>query len=152
MSIRTFDAYTDGDAIEEMLKSGCPFPLTVTGTSMAPFLKNGRDTVWLVPYTGARRGKIIFFRRSDGSFVLHRIRKIRADGTLTVNGDSQRWMESVTPGQIAAEVSAITHRGKKRDASSFLIRLRDTLWYPTRPFRPALVKCSSAVKRLIRHN
>jgi hypothetical protein len=32
----------------ELLKDGGRLPLAVTGRSMEPFLKEGRDTVWLV--------------------------------------------------------------------------------------------------------
>ena len=58
-----------------LLEAGALVPLRVTGTSMAPFLRDRRDMVYLrspalLPY---REGDILFFRRRDGSWVLHRL-------------------------------------------------------------------------------
>ena len=41
------DAVRDADSLVDILASGGVFPLVVTGSSMLPFLKEGRDTVIL---------------------------------------------------------------------------------------------------------
>ena len=135
-----------------LLEGGESVPLVVTGYSMLPFLKSGRDTVWLTPGTVPKKGDIAFFRRRDGNFVLHRVRKIRTDGSLVMNGDAQNWCETILPEQVLAVVTAFSRSGKKTvSASAFRVRLRDLLWYPTRPVRPFLFRVYLAFRRKFKH-
>ena len=81
----------DADAlVKAILSSDGVFPLTVTGSSMAPLLKDGRSTVLLTKDFVPKRGRILLFRRRDGSLILHRVRKIDGN-TLVMNGDAQDW-------------------------------------------------------------
>lgn len=146
-AVRTIDALAEGEELERALKSGCELPLRVTGSSMRPFLRENRDTVWLTFSDDPKLGQIVLFRRSDGHFVLHRVRKKRKDGTLTVNGDAQTWTETIRVDQVIARVTAVTRSGKKKPYDTFGTRLRDTLWYPTRPFRPFIFKVFAHIKK-----
>lgn len=142
------DACADAEELTALLSSGAPIPIGVTGGSMLPTLKERRDTVWVrqcAPDT-LRRGAIVFFRRTDGRFVLHRIRKITKNGII-VNGDAQSWCERIAPEQILGAVTHITRNGKKRSCASLPCRLWELLWYPTRPIRPALIR----LRRLLHH-
>ena len=149
-TVKTIDALTEGDELENVLKSGCEFPLRVTGHSMRPFLKEKRDTVWLISCDSPKIGQIVLFRRSDGHFVLHRVRKIRKDGSLTVNGDAQTWTETIRKDQVIARVTAVARDGKRKSCGSFSVRLRDALWYPTRPIRPFIFKAYSLIRKVIK--
>ena len=148
-AVRTVTAEQIETFLPSLLKAGGTFPLVVTGSSMLPFLKNGRDTVWLRAEKKPKRGQILFFQREDGSFVLHRIRRILSDGTIIVNGDAQNWCENVTPKQSIAVVTAFSRPGKKAvPADSFFIKVRDLLWYPTRPLRPLMFRTYLAIRKL----
>ncbi len=127
--------------IKEMADSGVSVPLAVTGSSMMPLLKPGRDIVWLEPCDkgSVKRGTILLFERADGTLVLHRARKIR-NGRLLMNGDALSWSETVEFVQIIACVNKIERNGKMLDCNSLQMKLRDAFWYPTRPFRPFLKK------------
>ena len=114
------------------------FPLKVTGNSMRPFLREGRDTVWLKAPREIHRGDVVFFKREDGSFILHRVRKRLADGKLLVNGDAQAWCETVEEKNVIALVSAVTSGRKTVSSDSPGLKILTALWYPTRPVRPAL--------------
>lgn len=140
---------TNEDAAQKItavIGSGELFPLKVTGNSMRPFLRDGRDTVWLKAPEEIRRGDIVFFRRGDGSFILHRVRKILSDGKLLVNGDAQAWCETVEEKNVIAKVSGITCEGKTVSADSPRLRFFSALWYPTRPLRPALFRICTRIK------
>ena len=64
--------------------------LTVTGGSMLPLLAGGRDRVTLGPVPERlRRGEVLLYRRTDGSYVLHRLTGFGQDGTLVFCGDRQ---------------------------------------------------------------
>ena len=59
------DAVRDADSLVDILASGGVFPLVVTGSSMSPYLKHGRDTVRLIKPDSLKKGKILFFRRKS---------------------------------------------------------------------------------------
>ncbi|MBQ8513402.1 MAG: S24/S26 family peptidase [Clostridia bacterium] len=145
------DAQKDGDRLVELLRDGSILPLTVTGYSMIPLLKPGRDVVWLRACTPdeLKPGRILFFRRPDGHFILHRIRAVDDDGCLIMNGDAQTWTEKIPPSAAVAVVHAITRNGRKLSPGSIGMKLWDAVWYPTRPIRPALFRCYTTVKRTL---
>ena len=63
--------------LRELTEEGRQVSLIISGNSMAPFLIHGRDTVWFEkPKRPLKRGDIVFFQRDDGSFILHRIRRV----------------------------------------------------------------------------
>ncbi|MGM9642189.1 MAG: S24/S26 family peptidase [Eubacteriales bacterium] len=134
--IKIIDPEHSGDELAALLSDGAAIPVVVTGSSMLPFLKEGTDTVWLEKKSAYKRGRIVFFRRENGSFVLHRVRKCLPDGRMLMNGDAQSWCEIINPDQALAEVVAVTRKGKTRRADCFVYKLRDALWYPTRFCRP----------------
>ena len=83
----------DSGQVEErlapLLRAGAEVPLVVTGSSMVPFLRDRRDTVYLKSpeYAPIRTGDILFFRRESGQWILHRLHHRTAEGLLVINGD-----------------------------------------------------------------
>lgn len=149
-NIKSIDTLKSGDELIDLIKSGVNMPLIVTGSSMLPFLKEGCDTVWITNEKVYRRGQILFFKRSNGMFILHRIRRIYPNGNILVNGDSQTWCEVVHASQAIGIVCATERNGKIRKSDDFIIRLRDFLWYPTRPIRPFIFRCYRILRNFFR--
>lgn len=60
---------------------GGTLPLTVKGGSMMPFLRPQKDRVVLsaATFMGLHRCDVVLARRTDGSYVLHRVWKIKLD-------------------------------------------------------------------------
>lgn len=133
--------------VEELLKNGSNVHLCVTGSSMMPFLAPNRDVVVLrsCKDDSFKFGQILLFKRSDGRLVLHRIRKIKGN-TLTMNGDSQVWCESIHKEQAVACVAQVIKNGKCIEAESVRYKLWAILWYPTRPIRLFMKKIRNAFK------
>lgn len=88
-------------------------PLQVSGNSMAPFLRHGRDTVYLSRLERpARRGDILLYRRACGTYVLHRVHRVTPQ-SYTMLGDAQLRPEpGILPEQVIAVVSRVIRRGK----------------------------------------
>ena len=149
-SIHLIDAVKDADTLVDILSTGAVFPLVVTGSSMMPFLREGRDTVFLQKTNKVRRGRIVFFRRKSGEFTLHRIRKIFPDGRLLINGDAQNWCEMIAPEQVLAEVIAVKREGREIKQNGFFPSLLRLLWYPTRAFRPFIWRTYGAFRRIFK--
>ena len=142
------------DIIEKTVNSGGTMPLVVTGNSMRPFMKDGRDTVWLEACkdSDCKRGKILLFRREDGKFVLHRVRKTMPDGALVMNGDAQYWCEKIKKEQVIAVVTHIETNGKKRSCKSLIYRIKTEVWQLLKPFRPYIFRIQRKIKKIIGHS
>lgn len=112
MSPRVLPASVLMPEYEALLREGAELPLVVSGTSMTPFLQPGRDVVYLK--TADRTlapGEIAFFRRRDGSYVLHRVWRTEP-GKYWFLGDGQDMVEGPLPKQcVFAYVTRIERRG-----------------------------------------
>lgn len=115
--------------IQEVLDSGGEFQLYPRGSSMLPLIQEGRDWVRLIQKGNAlHRNDIILYHRSDGSFVLHRIIKIRSDGYVLC-GDNQVQLETgIQNDQIIALVKEIGRKGRPISNHSVGLRLYEWIW------------------------
>lgn len=96
----------------EAFEENKTFSFPVKGTSMRPFLKNG-DIVTLKKFDGnAKIGDVLFYRRDDMSFVLHRVRKIK-NNKLYIVGDHQTPLEEVSYDKIIA--TTINYKKSNKD-------------------------------------
>lgn len=110
--MRTLDTNVFLDAVCQMLLEGAErVPVPVTGTSMTPFLYPG-DTVYLsLPEGELKKGDIVLYVRPGGRYILHRIVKVKKDGSFLMLGDSQLAKEPVAAEQIRAKVVRASRRG-----------------------------------------
>ena len=93
-------------------------------------------------------GRILFFRRCSGTYVLHRLRRVEKDGSFLICGDAQSWTERIHRSQVIGTVVAVRRRnGRMVDCGGFFWRLSSALWYPTRPFRPLLLRSWAAIRK-----
>ena len=116
---------------------------------MRPLLVQGRDSVILRKREGipAKKHDIAFYKRLDGQFVLHRVMKIKKDGTYVMCGDNQFALEEgIAPEQIIGYVSDI-YRGEKRfSVESLKYRAYVFLWTKM-PIRRTIVWIRSIFKK-----
>ena len=128
--------------LTDAISAGGRICLVVTGSSMTPFLKHGRDTVCLRAWEekDLKCGQILLFQRPEHSLVLHRIRKRLPARKLLMNGDAQAWCETISTEQVIAVVSTVERNGRHISCNSVWFWLWHWLWYPTRPIRPILFK------------
>lgn len=123
-----------------LLEQGETVPLTVTGSSMYPFLAHGRDTVYLKKFrTEPRVGDLVFYRRSAGHYILHRI--VAAGDTYTLLGDRQSQPEpGIRREQILAQAVAVRRNGKLLEPDHPIWRFFRGPWQWLRPLRPWLIR------------
>lgn len=82
--------------IEEILASKGELIYYSEGTSMWPLLKKGRDVLIIKstgPKTVLKKDDIVLYRKNEGHYILHRIYRVRKDGTLVLNGDHNWYRE-----------------------------------------------------------
>ena len=95
-----------------IIEGGGVFTLLPQGVSMLPTILPGKDKVSIVKLEGrAERFDILFYKRADGHFVLHRVVALEENG-YTLCGDGQVDFEyGVTQDMIIGVVSEI-HRAR----------------------------------------
>ncbi len=141
-----------GPKIEALIAEGQMVTLRVSGDSMRPLLKPGRDAAVLAPLTDWPPAKydILFYRseRSPSGYSLHRA--IRVDGdTLTMNGDAQGWTEKVRREAVLARAVMLKRAGEPFDIEGKKYRAFVRAWPLTRPFRKPMFALWRGIKKII---
>ncbi len=136
--------------MQSCLESGSEVILTVTGNSMRPMLRHGRDQVILKRCDPRylRVGDLPLYRRADGKLVLHRIVALGAS-TYTMCGDAQTQKEYGVPcSAVLAVAVGFTRRGKRISCDRFSHRIYIRCWMALMPLRPLILKTISLAGRV----
>ena len=135
--------------MKEQLESGGSVQLPITGTSMLPLLVWGRDSVELVKSDNFKKGDIIFYRRDDGHFVLHRIVGTDDKGYILC-GDNQ-WVKEtgIVDRHIIAVVKSITRNKKRIDVNNFTYKLYSKIWVAILHYRRFILIPMRKIKGLL---
>ena len=138
------------ELIKLQLSEGGSAQLRVTGCSMLPMLREGRDAVTLVPIVGhLEKGNVILYQRKNGQYILHRI--IRAEGgNYICCGDNQFEKELVEHSQAVAVVSAFTHKDRHHACTDWGYRLYTAIWVGLFPLRKFYILMRRKLGRLRR--
>ncbi|MBQ2140615.1 MAG: S24/S26 family peptidase [Acidaminococcaceae bacterium] len=137
--------------IETSLKNGGSVRLTITGTSMVPTIRGGRDQVTLCAVAGPlKKYDLPLYRRENGQFILHRIVRVDKEGAYVCCGDHQ-WVREpgIRPDQIIAVVSEICRKGKTFSVRNIRYRLWSRLWVWLLPVRKYLFRIYQLLSRSI---
>ncbi len=125
--------------VQVQLRNGGIAQLNVTGYSMMPLLYHRRDRVQLAPATGDEKvGDVIFYRRDNGRYILHRIIQVTQDGYICC-GDNQAEKEDVARQQLIAVMTAFARKGKSYDITCWGYRVYTALWVKLFWLRPAYI-------------
>lgn len=129
-----------GAFISDSISQGKEVNLTVTGDSMYPLLKSRVDTVVLVMPKKLKKGDIVFYKRDNGSYILHRILKIKNE-LLTISGDNEMQKEfPVKQSQVIGVVKKFTRKGKEYSINSLWYKLYSFIWRVGFRYRPIMLK------------
>lgn len=132
---------------EEVLRAGGCFRLFPSGRSMLPLLREGRDSVLLLPPTDLRRYDILLVRAPNGRFLLHRA--IALDGeSVTLAGDALLETEGPFPlSCVLSRVGTVYRDEKEYDPRSRRAQLAARLRALRRRLLAPLVRLRSKTKR-----
>ena len=117
--------------IERSIKELGYAVVPITGTSMLPLLKEGRDLVELEPCSQERlkKGDVVLYKTNDGTLVLHRIIKTDNREFFTVLGDHQfNNAERVNKNQIIAVACGFFIKGRYVNEKTRWYRLYKKIW------------------------
>ena len=135
--------------ISEKLEAGGQVAFNPYGESMLPLFVPGRDSVTLEkPQRPLKKNDILFYRRKTGQFVLHRLEKIKKDGSLVLRGDNQ-WAkeQGIRPEDILGLVVSFCQNGKEQTPNAlkykFYVRV-------LKPLHRAKIFVCLAVRKILR--
>ena len=148
-TVRTIDTQAYLTVLRELVEDGNSVSLNVSGMSMFPFLEHERDTVYFeAPKRNLRRGDIVFYQRSNGQYVMHRIYKVKGDEYYIV-GDAQRVIEEpVQKDQIFAIVTQVKRNGRMLTPSNLTWKFYERVWINLLPYRGVLMLPYRAVRKV----
>jgi len=122
--------------ITELLDSGQTARITVTGNSMYPFLRAGRDSVELskASFQEINRGDIVLIKRTNGIYILHRV--IKKPKILFMVGGAQQWIEGpLYPEQLVAKVKSVRRKNREIPCTNDTWVFLSRVWLRLRIFR-----------------
>lgn len=151
--MKKVDTFEYVSVLRELTEEGRTVSMLIAGNSMSPYLIHRRDYIWFQkPRRELRKGDMVFYQRSTGQFVMHRICKVCRDGTYDIVGDSQTEIEhGISRQQIFALVVQVQRKGRPEEPGSFWWNFFEKVWIRVIPLRPALKKAYGAACRLRPH-
>lgn len=134
--------------------------ISAVGNSMCPLIRHQKDAVVLTRYGGTELniGDMVFYRRTNGRYILHRIVGIEKDGSFILLGDNQTMLEKgITKEQVVAVPKAIIRGNKTISVDSKGYKFYAGFWAKSRLVRKLCIVLfefriwlSKAVKKLIK--
>lgn len=145
--MRMVDTQAFLDAVCQMISQGAEaVAVPIAGTSMTPFLYPG-DTAYLsAAAEPLKKGDIVLYQRPGGRYILHRIVKVKKDGSFLTQGDSQLEAEPVSRDRIRAKAVRVCRRGKQLSPGSREWELFARGWVQLTPIRGPILRMRQRMK------
>ncbi len=136
---------------EEELNARGKLVFTQVGTSMLPLLRQKRDLIVLEKKQAGRCGKydVALYKRKDGSYVLHRILKVRENDYVLCGDHCWQREYGITDEQILGVLSAVVRDGKTIEVSDRRYRFYVHLWCDFFWVRAAILRSKALLRRCI---
>lgn len=143
--LREVDIHQYLPVLIDIINTGKDVSLIISGSSMAPFLCHHRDTIIISkPDAPFFKGEMVFYTRTSGQYVMHRIHHIDKQGNLYIIGDNQTIIEGpVLPSQVFGVIHKVIRKGKVLKKGDFWWEFFEKVWIRIVPLRPFIVKLYS---------
>ena len=121
--------------LREEINAGKEVKIAVTGYSMYPLLRGESDMVLLSKPENLKVLDVVFFKRDNGQYVLHRILKKKGD-ILAIAGDNETELEfPVNVSDCIGKMTSFIRSGKQYSVNKPSYRLYSMFWKLIFPFR-----------------
>ena len=136
--------------IREKISMDAEVTIWPKGTSMLPMIRQGIDQVVLKKPEGRlKKYDVIFYKRDNGQFVLHRIVKVRKNDYVLCGDNQIDYEYGITDDMVIAVMSAFIHDSEiiKPDNEQYLEYSRN---HVRKQFRMRVKsKIKKSIKRLL---
>lgn len=138
-----------GPAFKALILEKSKVKITVTGNSMYPLLRSGIDEVILTYGQSYKKGDVVFYKRDNGSYVLHRIVG-KKDNAFYIAGDGEIHKEyPVYDEQIIGVATAFVSRGRTFSHKNPLYLMYKVIWLFLLPYRHKIIKMHIKIRRTL---
>ena len=143
----TLDTRAYVSILKGLAEDGHEVSMTIVGSSMSPFMIQGRDKIFFSKPDGAlKRGDMVFYQRANGQFVMHRIIRVK-DGGFYMVGDAQTEIEGpILREQIFAKITTVERKGKTLTEKDFWWRFFEGPWLCLLPLRNVISRLYGQIK------
>lgn len=144
--MREVDTQEYLSVLKELVEEGHHVSLLISGSSMSPFLIHHRDTIYFKkPDRELKVGDMVFYRRGNGKYIMHRIRRIRPEGFYMI-GDAQTEIEGpLQREQIFGLITAVERKGKRIQPGDFWWEFFARVWLRIIPLRGLINRIYNAL-------
>lgn len=121
--------------------------IRLDGNSMYPLIRRMQDYVTVHPLDRKiLKGDIVLFKRADGRYVVHRVRKIKRQTVLTMGDNCSCPDSEITTDSVLGYITRIERGGRIINADTCIWRLLGLIWLSLLPLR----KLYSGIKKTIK--
>ena len=134
--MKTVDTKEYISMLRTLIEEGKQVSMIISGSSMAPFLIHARDHICLKSPSGElRKGEMVFYQRSNGEYVMHRIYNVKNEEYYLI-GDAQTVIEGpIQREQIFAIIIKVKRKGKWIVPEDFQWKFFAHIWPNIIPLR-----------------
>lgn len=139
--MKQIDTFEYISVLKDLAAQGKEVSVHISGESMVPFLLPERDTVFFkAPTFPLKKGDVVFFQRTNGRYILHRICKVE-NGNYFLVGDGQWEVEGpIKESQIFGVVTAVKRNGKVVTEKALSWKFYQYVWVNLIPLRSKLLR------------
>lgn len=151
-TIREVDIHEYLPVLIDIINEGKDVNLLISGNSMSPFLVHKRDTIIISKPNGKFfKGQMVFYTRSNGQYVMHRIHHIDQQGNLFIVGDAQNYIEGpIHPSQVFGVINKAIRKGKLISKGDFWWDFFEKVWIKIVPLRRLMSKIYGIFSRIFK--
>ena len=162
--MKTVDTKEYISMLRTLIEEGKQVSMIISGSSMAPFLIHARDHIYLKSPSGElRKGDMVFYQRSNGEYVMHRIYNVKNEEflkksiTMFWERYGRKTYEGLPPKtviegpiqreQIFAIIIKVKRKGKWIVPEDFQWKFFAHIWPNIIPLRRTIIKTYRFFKR-----
>lgn len=143
---------SDFTTYEEELSAHGKIIRTNKGTSMMPLLREGRDVMIIERPTGRlKKYDVPLYKRKDGSYVLHRVLKVRENDYVICGDHLTKKEYGITDEDIIGVLTGVIRNGKTVSTTDLSYRLYTHLWCDFFYIRVLILHAKGFFARAIRY-
>lgn len=135
---------------EQVLQEQGYLVYLTSGYSMRPFIRSGEDLVY-IRAKGAQRCRVrdvVLYKRDDGTYVLHRIMKVREQDYVMCGDNCWQLEPGIREDQVLGVLTKLIRNGQETDVNAPGYRTLTLLWWALYVPRAAIIFARSRMWRL----
>ncbi len=122
--------------------------IRLNGNSMYPLVRRMQDYVTVNPLDREiLKGDIVLFKRADGQYVAHRVRKIKGQTVITMGDNCVRPDKEINADRVLGYITRVERGNRIINTDTALQRRLGLVWLSLLPLRKIYSKIKNTIKK-----